>query len=366
MMKTAPVVFAVHDTYQIMVPTSTPSLMWVRVGETDYYDDFNGIMRSESGIHRMIVPATELNKARCYTICEREVIERKAYWSQMEEVKEMVIPFTPVKDGAARCFHVADTHNRIAEPVRAAQYYGNIDFLIMNGDIPEDSGHIENFDIIYEIASQITKGRIPVIFARGNHDLRGIYAERIEDYCPNENGRTYFTFRLGSIWGIVLDCGEDKDDLRDEYGGTICCHAFRKQETEFIRQVISKKEYEEKGITQRIVVVHNPFTQRGEYPFNIETEIYTEWAKLLKEGIHPHIMICGHKHCMEICLPGSEQDHLGQPCPMIVGAKPGSGWFAGAGIMFDEKNVYVTFVDSDGKMWGQQTLSVGGEDTATS
>ena len=34
------------------------------------------------------------------------------------------------------------------------------------------------------------------------------------------------TFRLGNLWGILLDCGEDKNDDRPEYGGTICCHAF--------------------------------------------------------------------------------------------------------------------------------------------
>lgn len=43
MMKTTPVVFSVHDMYQIMVLTKTPSLMWVRVGEKNYYDDSNGI-----------------------------------------------------------------------------------------------------------------------------------------------------------------------------------------------------------------------------------------------------------------------------------------------------------------------------------
>lgn len=357
MMKTTPVVFSVHDMYQIMVPTSTPSLMWVRVGEKNYYDDSNGILRSRSGIHRMTVPACELDKAHCYTICEKEIIERRPYWPQTEDVKETEIPFTPVKFGAVRCFHVADTHNRIVEPVQAAKHYGQIDFLIMNGDIPRESDQIENFDTVYDIASQITGGRIPIVFARGNHELRGIYAEKFEEYCPNENGCTYFTFRLGGIWGIVLDCGEDKDDSSAEYGGTICCHAFRERETEFIRRVAAGKEYEEEGITQRVVVVHNPFTrQMGDPTFDIEADIYSEWAKLLKEEIGPDVMICGHLHSTEVYLLGCEQDHLGQPCPVIVGAKPGKNWFAGTGIAFDEEGIHVTFVDSDGKMLGQQTL----------
>lgn len=354
MQKTEAVVFVVHDTYQIMVPTDTSSLMWVRVGNQNYYDECNGILCSEKKIHRMTVPAEALNRAKCYTICERKIIERKAYYSQTGEVKETEISFFPVKEGNVRCFHVADAHNRIEEVVRAAQNYGDIDFLIMNGDVPEDSSKIENFDTIYGIASQITHGQFPVIFARGNHDLRGIYAERLIDYCPHENGRSYYTFRVGNIWGIVLDCGEDKDDGGIEYGNTICCHAFRERETEFLNQVITQKEYEEEGIDYKIIIVHNPFTQQLEFPFNIEEELYRHWALLLKKHINPDVLICGHLHRLEVHTPVCNEDHLGQPCPVIIGAKPGEDYFAGAGILFDDKGIHVTFVDSDGNLWEEE------------
>lgn len=361
-MKTVPAVFAVHSTYHIMVPTSAPSLMWVRVGEKNYYDECNGILRSDGGIHRMIVPAKELEKAGGYTICEREIIQRKAYFSDTEEVKETVFAFRPVKSGAVRCFHVADAHNRIAEPIRAAANYvaarGPIDFLIMNGDVVEDSGKIEHFDTIYEVAAGITKGEIPIVFARGNHDLRGVFAERIADYCPNENGQTYFTFRVGNIWGIALDCGEDKEDWHAEYGNTVCCHVFRERQTEFIRQVIEQKEYLAEGIEKRIVVVHNPFTQQLEEPFNIEEEIYREWAALLKEHIKPDVMICGHLHQLAVNLPGCDKDHLGQPCPVIVASNVGKGYYAGGGIAFEDKQVKVTFIDSDNQILGEESIAL--------
>ena len=121
----------------------------------------------------------------------------------------------------------------IEQPVACAEFFrketGKIDFLILNGDVPEDSSKIKHFDTIYEIVSQVTHGNIPAVFSRGNHDTRGIFAENIAEYTPCENGNSYFTFRLGSIWGVVIDCGEDKTDSNEEYGNTGCCSAFRKR-----------------------------------------------------------------------------------------------------------------------------------------
>lgn len=123
----------------------------------------------------------------------------------------------------------------------AGKAFGAIDFLILNGDIIDHSGSVENFDEIYEIIEELTGGSIPVVFSRGNHDLRGVCAEKLAEYTPVDNGNSYYTFTLGSIWGILLDCGEDKIDAHPEYGNTVCCHAFREEETEYLKQVIENK-----------------------------------------------------------------------------------------------------------------------------
>ena len=43
-MLTYPTVFAAGDQYQIFVPFSDEVIMWVRVGERNYYDHCNGIL----------------------------------------------------------------------------------------------------------------------------------------------------------------------------------------------------------------------------------------------------------------------------------------------------------------------------------
>lgn len=359
MFKTAPAVFAVNDTYQIMVRVEYDSLMWVKVGENCYYDDSNGILRSDTRIHRMTVPCSELDKAKSYTICERKIIERKPYFSETEDIVETKFDFRPVEGNNIRAYHIADTHQLVDMPVTAAHTYGNFDFLILNGDIPDHSGSVENFDTIYEICDKITHGNIPIIYSRGNHDTRGICAEHLAEYTPVANGKSYFTVRLGSFWALVLDCAEDKDDTSKEYGNTICCHAFRENETRFIEDVIknAENEYMADGVTYKAVIVHNPFTRKYEPPFDIEDEIYTKWCSLLKENVKPDIMICGHKHILEINEPGCDKDFRGQPCTVVVGAKIDYGkYFAGTGFEFGENETEVTFTDSEGKILGNHII----------
>lgn len=370
--KTEPAVFAVGNTYQIFVPVTYEALMWVRVGDEEYYDDSNGILRSAVTLHKMTVPMEELDREKKYTICWRKIIERKPYFTETEDMCEKCFDFKPVFGDEIFAYQIADAHNLVCEPVGAAERSrekkGRIDFLIMNGDIPDHSGRIENFDNIFEIAAGVTHGNIPIVFSRGNHDTRGIYAENIADYTPCQNGNSYYSFRLGSIWGIILDCGEDKTDDHPEYGNTVCCHAFRKRETRYIENIIksAENEYLSDGVKHRIAVVHNPFTWRQPNDiFNIEPEIFTKWARLLENEIRPELMICGHLHKTMILEPGEENDLLGHPCPIAVGSLPVKRnekqelqYFVGSGFTFKNDSVEVVFNDNLGNVWEEHNIEI--------
>ncbi len=357
--KTNPAVFAVGNTYQIMVPVKCECIMWVKVGDENFYDDANGTLKSHTDIHRMIVPADLLNENKSYIICYRVITERKPYFTVSEDEVQISYNFYPVTSNA-KAYLIADAHNDSIATVGACKkfekQYGEIDFLILAGDIPNDSGNTENFETIYNISDKVTKGTKPIVYAKGNHDLRGIYAEKMDDYTPIQNGNSYFSFRIGDIWGLSLDCGEDKDDEHAEYGFTVACHQFRKKQTQYIRYIIdnSAEEYDAPGVNHKIVVSHNPFSQLLENPFNIEKDIYSEWCSLLK-NIKPDIMISGHIHELEVNFPGGEKDHLGQPCVSVVGSRPfvdenGELHFVGCGFIFDKEIKYI-FNDDLGNMY---------------
>lgn len=358
MLKTAPAVFAVEKDYQIMAEVERPSLFRVRVGDEYYYDESNGIMRSLNDLHRVIVPMEALDKAREYTVCVRPLTERKPYFTTTEPEQEFTYKFTPVPEKDIRAYHISDAHNFIDEPVKACKAFGDIDMLILNGDILNHAGDPSKFENIYIITSMITHGEKPTVFSRGNHDMRGNFAEKFAEYTPNHHGNTYYTFRLGSLWGVILDCGEDKDDSSREYGYTVYCKAFRRRQTELLKALIDDADnaYNTEGVTTRVVISHVPFSQRFQPPFNIEEDVYTEWCTLLRENIKPHIMITGHKHVLEFRKPGDEKDAFGQPCAVTVGAKPEENYFAGCGFVFKETEITVAFTDSEGKTLSTHTV----------
>lgn len=358
--QTTPVVYAVGHEYQIMVPVTCECLMWVQVGDRCYYDDSNGILRSGVTTHRMTVPMEELNRARSYTVCFRRVIQRKPYRTETHEIEYYESSFRPVpEDRPLHIYHIADTHNRVETPVAAGRYFGEeLDLLILNGDIPNHSGEIAFLATIHQIASEITGGELPVVFSRGNHDTRGVYAENIADHTPTRNGCSYFSFRLGHLWGLVLDCGEDKPDDNVEYGHTICCSDFRRRETEYIRSIIqnAREEYEAPGVTNRLVISHAPFTRDYEPPFNIENETYTEWVRLLREYVKPQLLLHGHVHGCYITRPGDELDHRGQPCPVICGSRPEDNRFIATALVLEKDGCRVIFNDSNGEILEDEHL----------
>lgn len=360
-MKYTPAVCAVGKNYQILIPVRMPEVLWVRVGETDYYDESNGILRSDTVLHRVTVPMSELDAAGAYTVCWREVAERKPYFPVIGDVQSVSFPFRPLRSDSIRAYMLADTHGAFEAPVGAAkafaERYGGIDLLILNGDILEHSGDAEKFMLYYQIAEALTGGEIPVIISRGNHDLRGKYAEKLADYMPNENGNSFYTFRLGNLWGILLDCGEDKNDDHPEYGGTICCHAFRARETAFLQQVIARAdmEFAEAGVAHRIVISHVPFTQIERAPFDIEQDTYCRWVQLLNDRIQPKFLLSGHIHRAYITRPGDARDAYGMRFPTVVGSEVCNEdhSFTGCGILWVNGTVRIIFN-------GQETVT---EDT---
>ena len=353
-----PSVFAVENEYQIYLLFSCEAMVKLIVGDQVICDDMCGLMRSSSRVHRICVPMALLDEAKAYTVVYETVIERKAYFPSFEAPVRLHFEFRPISaDGELKVYHIADAHSMVDEPVAAAQYFGTTpDLLVLNGDIPNHAGAREHLDAVLKVASGAGRGECPIICTRGNHDTRGCFAEEFLNYIPHDAGRTYYTVRLGSVWALVLDCGEDKDDDCAEYGGTACFHPFRLAQSQFIRSVIAnaEKEYAAPEVKHRLIISHVPFTYRAQGEFAIEEEIYRDWSRLIRDNVKPELMLCGHVLATEVWEKGCDRDNYGQACPVVIGSDPlidpgkEEKTFVGCAITIAGNSATVVFNDSDG------------------
>lgn len=355
-----PVVCCVGEDYIISVPVRKKVLMSIRVGENEYFCHCNGVRISDTKLQRFVVPAKVLNKEKAYTVVYREVLLRGAYSCRQGTEYKASYSFRPVekKDGI-NIYHISDTHGIRSQAIHAAEMFEkDIDLLILNGDISSSSCTENEIFLQYDIAFAVTKGEIPCIISRGNHDLRGSLAEKLAVYLPTKNGNTYYSVRLGSLWLLVLDCGEDKEDSHREYSSTVCCHTMREEETAYLRDIVknAKKEYNAEGVCHRIIVCHVPFEYnntsmcRGECPFDIEHELFGEWCDIIRDEIKPEMMLCGHIHGNEVWRDGKNDDK-NISVPVVIGGKPIKDnrkrkEYVGCSVTINKDNATVKFNDN--------------------
>lgn len=167
------------------------------------------------------------------------------------------------------------------------------DFVCLNGDL---SSQTENEQMLWDAclssASKIlTPAGIPLVVTHGNHEHRGSYAGHWLDYFPTPTGETYYTFRRGPAFFIVLDGCEDKPDNDLRYYGLGDWDAYRQQQAEWLKGVVASDEF--RAAPVRIVLIHMiPGKEDSWYGEQQIRKLFV--PELVGKGID--LMLCGHYH----------------------------------------------------------------------
>lgn len=313
-----PAVFVVGEDYVITFLTNGNGLGTIKIGDIEYYEDNSGILATGKNIFRVTIPQAVLDDKCGYTICFRRLIVRRSYYSQLEEAKTAFFAFRPLKKTEdIHLYHLADVHNKTDFALQCASYFGDtLDVLILNGDITE-CNKIEDFEQMLCLAGQITHGSLPILFTRGNHDTRGTLAELGNNYYPVSGGKNYYTFTLGPLCGVLLDCGEDKLDYHTEYGGVNAFEPYRRCETAFLQKTTLPKGKIPFAVSHICPVLTSP---EGEKIFQIEEDVYQAWNQEL-ERMGIAFMLCGHLHRKFVLPSGDDCGGIAHHYPVIVGSE---------------------------------------------
>ena len=316
-----PNVFPMRDTYQIVINLTARGVCRLLVGDR-YIDEENcGLYASETLVRKFSLPQKLLDAAGGYTVVFRRVIERKPYFSTMEEEERAVYRFYPItRTEGVSAVYIADVHCRYAQAEKVVAAAGEADLYIVNGDLGEIDSDKSLLDM-NTFMGNISRGERPVLVGRGNHDTRGLLGERLPLHIATDRGlRTYFPFTVGPFTGVVLDSGEDKPDGSVVLGGYDCFEPWREREArELARMRLADRPY-------RIAVCHIPFMMKKAGD-DFQRKTYTAMTRSLEKK-NMDLLVSGHMHRFAY-LPkgGSEESRYPHGFPVAVCSQLGKdGW----------------------------------------
>ena len=298
-------VYAVEDEYQIVFSTSDNSIAWVEIDGEKYYDLYAGSMKSKDLVHKITVPQDRLNRVREYTIYAQQMIYRGPFGGYKGDIISVSHEFRPVNttDGI-NYYCISDVHDKFNAAYNAAGKIKDLDYLVVLGDITSMVEYHENALATTSLANKITKGEIPVVYARGNHEIKGEYAEDLYKYVGSKDGNFYYTFSLGRIKGIVLDLGEDHDDDWWEYYETARFDLYRDEQTELLKKCLEDEFFKDSEYSMILCHIPIPFVNSRH---NHET-YKNEWTGIIND-LNVDIVLSGHQHDITIFEPGLIKPH---------------------------------------------------------
>lgn len=197
------------------------------------------------------------------------------------------------------------------------------DFVVWNGDV---SNNVDKPEVIpglyvHPKGANLAEGA-PRFLARGNHDVRGLWANCLADYVDSPSGRPFHAFRHGPLAAIILDTGEDKPDAHPTFNGLAAFEPLIREQAEWLRQVIARPEIRKAPF--RLVFCHIPLRWKTEDPVDYDKGGFDWFSRRGREAWHDslvrwraHAVISGHMH-QWACLPATKAF----PYAQIVGGGP--------------------------------------------
>lgn len=298
--------------FTVVWTTNIDAVSWVELAPDDgthfynaarpkYYQTIDG-RRPIGRLHRVRIAGLKPGTAYRYRVMQESVLleesNRRILFGEgygndiLNHECHKAVTLDPTKE-KIRFSVVNDLHEQdsvfrlLYKDVKPGMY----DFVCFNGDMTSKiDAESDLFRHYLSSASRLFAADTPLYVARGNHENRGSFAIHWRDYFPSLSGRTYFAFRQGPAYFIVLDSGEDKPDSDIRNLNVIRSDDLRREEARWLKRVVRSPEF--KAAPLHIVFSHMPPQPGG---WHGEDEVSRLFVPVLNEaGID--LMLAAHIH----------------------------------------------------------------------
>ena len=320
-----------HDGVTVVWTTSKPALSWVEASPADslnapalkqarYYQTVAGRKLACRTLHAVRVRGLQPGTDYRYRIFSQEVqswpdVNNVTYGKTLDAdaSRRRAYEFRTFPQAGSGCSFIVlnDIHGKADYMTRLCKSvdFSKLGFVAFNGDMSSsvESGE-QLFKAYLDASVSLFATGTPILFTRGNHETRGVFADSLGDYFPGQDGRFYGIYRYGDVCILLLDCGEDKPDDHAEYNGLADYDAYRIEECEWLEKAVRSDEF--LSASARIVLLHIPPLAEAWHGSVHLNELFV--PVLNEAGID--LMLCGHDHSYSF-RPAGEQ---GAQFPVVV------------------------------------------------
>ena len=293
---------ATEDAVTVVWQTNRPGVSRVEYGPTAAFgqeavSSHNGLIDNDRTSHVVRLRGLKPGTTYHYRVVTREFVGyEKQYivkWGETVTGETLSVRTLDRAAGPYTFAVLSDIHENAArlDTLLSRVDWAAVPFVIFNGDMVNDFMDPDQpFTAFVDASVARFARRIPFVYVRGNHDVRGRYARRLADYFPTLDGKAYYSFDHGGIHVIVLDSGEDKVDSHEYYNGLVAFDSYRKEQTAWLAQDLRSDAARRARF--RVLVSHIP--PRGAEGYSIE-QVRTQWEATANAG-KVDLWFSGHTH----------------------------------------------------------------------
>ena len=292
--------------------TDVPGMSWVEIAPDSadhfygrarqrYYDVLAGRKVLTDSVHRVRIEGLKPDTKYRYRVFTQEVAE----WRYDDWVTLGKTACTDVWRGKPHEFKTFSAKprevtflvlNDIHERARFMKDlcknvdFKKLDFVLLNGDMSNRLRNQQHMMEAYlDTCVRMFATHTPLFFNRGNHELRGQFADYLYRYFPTNNGKYYRLQHVAGIDFLFIDTGEDKPDEDIEYSGIVNYDQYREEEARWLRGLRESKQV---GKHPLIVFSHIPPTlQKWHGPYHLQKTLMPELNKM-----NVSVMLSAHLH----------------------------------------------------------------------
>jgi putative purple acid phosphatase len=292
--------------------TDVPGMSWVEIAPDSadhfygrarqrYYDVLAGRKVLMDSVHRVRIEGLKPDTKYRYRVFTQEVAEwRYDDWVTLGKTactdvwrgKPHEFKTFPAKPREVTFLVLNDIHERaqFMKDLCKNVDFKKLDFVLLNGDMSNRLRNQQHMMEAYlDTCVRMFATHTPLFFNRGNHELRGQFADYLYRYFPTNNGKYYRVQHVAGIDFLFIDTGEDKPDEDIEYSGIVNYDQYREEEARWLRGLRESKQV---GKHPLIVFSHIPPTlQKWHGPYHLQKTLMPELNKM-----NVSVMLSAHLH----------------------------------------------------------------------